>query len=76
MSFSDGYLFGYFRRRAIEHRKEERNEIQWLSAQVSALKEVIGVLVPEGDVRREHVDPLYQKLLSEECAKRNLPSPL
>ncbi|MGD9369567.1 MAG: hypothetical protein PVH87_27905 [Desulfobacteraceae bacterium] len=76
MSLADGFLFGYLRRQAIEERKKEMKEIEWLSVQVYALKEVIGVLVPEGDVRREHVDPLYQKLLRKECIKRNLPSPV
>jgi ferritin len=76
MSFTDGYIFGFLRRRAIEERKHKMDMLEFRSAQVDALKEVIATLVPEHDSLRDHVNPLYRKLLKKECIKRNIPSPV
>jgi hypothetical protein len=75
MNLSDGFLFGYLRRQAIEERKAEKNDIERLTAQRDALHEVIKVLVPEDDVRESHVTPLYRRILREEYSKRRLPLP-
>ncbi len=75
MSLSDGFLFGYLRRHAIEERKEEARALERMIAQRDALKEVIKVLVPEEDVRKANVIPLYHKILREEYSKRRLPFP-
>ncbi len=74
----DGFLFGYLRRKAINDRKGRltyEQEIDQLLAQRDALLEVIWTLVPDHDTRRDYVNPLYHKLLREECEKRKIPFP-
>ncbi len=74
----DGYLFGYLRRKAINDRKGRltyEQEIDQLNAQVDALMDVVRTLVPDYETRKNHVNPLYHRLLRDECAKRKVPFP-
>lgn len=78
MPFSDGFMFGALRRRAINARKGRLTyeaQIDQLCAQVDSLIEVIKTIVPDADTRKNHLNPLYHKILEEECRKRKVPFP-
>jgi hypothetical protein len=78
MSFADGFRFGFHRRQAINMRKGRLTyevQIEQLCAQVDSLIEVIKTIVPDADTRKNHLNPLYHKILSDECRKRNVPFP-
>lgn len=78
MSLADGFLFGYLRRQAIEERKVAANadfELEKMTAQRDALREVVRTLVPEEGVRNIYVTPLYRKILRQEYKNRHIPLP-